>query len=118
MATKTTSKKQTVYVLVCEWRDRHGEEDVNDPQAFSSLSSAQQAMSDDVICYLDEHDGFTDDDKLDIDSIYCVNDDMDDRLTSRKAIAKDAKKRTCYDVNVDDEGTWARWNITKVTVND
>lgn len=120
MNVKTANAKavtgKCVYVLVCEWRDRHGPEGLDTPRVFSNPYDARMAMAEDVVCYIDSHHGFKSDGELDTDAIYCVNNAMDGS-PNRKAVTREAKRAYQYTVNVDDDGTYANWQIHLVKVD-
>ena len=113
---KSTNTKSVVYSLVCEWRDRHGDEGVDSPRIFTTLSAAKEAMATDVTKYIDNFDGFANN-EVDWDAIYSINDDYDISMT-RTDVANAAKNASEFNVNVDDDGTWAHWTISQVSTED
>jgi len=106
-----------IYTLICDWADRHGESDVNEPKAFSTLAKARKALADDVVAYVDQFGGWDGDcGKLDKDVIYDINYEDLDELDTRAKLHKYASKRSSMFINQDDSGTYATWSIHRVKV--
>lgn len=106
-----------VYVLVCDWSDRHGESDVNEPKAFNTLAKARKALADDVVAYVDQFGGWDEaSGKLINEVIYDINYEDLDELDTKEKLHKYASKRSSMFINQDDNGTYANWSIHRVKV--
>ena len=106
-----------VYIIICDWADRHGESDVNEPKAFNTLAKARKALADDVVAYVDQFGGWDGDGgKLDQDVIYDINYENLDDLDTKAKLHKYASKRSNMFINQDDNGTHASWSIHRVKV--
>jgi hypothetical protein len=104
-----------VYVLVCDWSDRHGESDVNEPLVFATLKSARAAMASDVELYIDQLDGWNGD-KLNTDSVMGINYEDLKTIDTKEKLRKYITRHDRLNINMDEDGTHASWSIHKVTV--
>ena len=116
---------KTVYVLVCDWNDRHGESDVNEPVVCVSLKKARKAMCDDIENYIDQFAGWKrlnetkDSPKDEIDytaGIHQIDYEDETELVTRADLRKYVRRQTYVSINVDDDGTNASWTISRVKI--
>lgn len=114
-----------VYVLVCDWNDRHGESDVNEPVVCVSLKKARKAMCDDIENYIDQFAGWTrlnetkDSPKDEIDyteGIHQIDYEGETEIVTRADLRKYVRRQTNVSINVDDDGTNASWSISRVKI--
>jgi hypothetical protein len=110
------NKKQYVYVVQNSWKDRHGEEGFGVPRVTNSLKKARKAMSEDVVEYLKLFEGAVDEDGvIDSNVINEVNGEQVEKQTL-DSVVKDVLENDSYEVNIDSEGTYSTWEITRVEV--
>ena len=114
-----------VYVLVCDWNDRHGESDVNEPVVCVSLKKARKAMCDDIENYIDQFAGWNrlnetkDSPKGEIDyteGIHQIDYEGETEIVTRADLRKYVRRQTNVSINVDDDGTNASWSISRVKI--
>jgi len=106
-----------VYVLVCDWSDRHGESDVNEPKAFNTLAKARNALADDVVEYIDQFGGWDGDGgTMNKDVVDDINYENLDELDTKEKLHKYARTRSSMFIKLDDNGTYASWSISHVKI--
>lgn len=110
------TKKPQVYVFVNTWKDRHGDEGVN-VEVFGTKKRANQYLAEDVENYLIEHDAIDDDNNVDTSCLnsFDAGDIHTDECTTVYFL-KQVKKSGYAEINVDGDGTYASWSLTKKTV--
>ena len=116
---------KTVYVLVHDWHDRHGESAINEPVVRVGLKAARKDMRDQIENYIDQFAGWqrqTDgvdslDDKIDYDKgIHQIDYEDATAIVTRADLRKYVGRQTSVVINVDDEGTNATWSISRVKI--
>ena len=114
---------KTVYVMVCDWHDRHGESAVNEPVVCVSLKRARKAMCEDIENYIDQFGGWkslNDDerkDELDYnEGIHQIDYEDEEEIVTRADLRKYVKSKSNVSINVDDDGTYAGWSISRVKI--
>ncbi len=114
-----------VYVLVCDWHDRHGESAVNEPVVCVGLKKARKAMCDDIENYIDQFAGWKrlndseDSPKDEInytEVIHQIDYEAAENLVTRADLRKYVGRHTNVSINVDDNGTYAGWSISRVKI--
>lgn len=112
-----------VYVLVFDWHDRHGESAINEPVVCVGLKDARKTMLDSIESYIDQFGGWksVSDDKLkdEIDytsGIHQIDYKGEDELVTRADLRKYVARQTSVEINVDDNGTYASWSISRVKI--
>lgn len=112
-----------VYVLVFDWHDRHGESAVNEPVVCVGLKKARQAMCDSVENYIDQFAGWKswneDELKDEIDyehGIHQIDYEDEKEIVTRADLRKYVGRQTNVSINVDDDGTYANWSISRVKI--
>ena len=112
-----------VYVLVFDWHDRHGESAVNEPVVCVGLKKARQAMCDSVENYIDQFAGWKswneDELKDEIDyehGIHQIDYEDEAEIVTRADLRKYVRRQTNVSINVDDDGTYANWSISRVKI--
>lgn len=114
-----------VYVLVCDWNDRHGESDVNEPVVCVGLKKARKAMCEDIENYIDQFAGWKrlnetkDSPKDEIDyteGIHQIDYEDETEIVTRADLRKYVRRQTYVSINVDDDGTNASWSISRVKI--
>ena len=112
-----------VYVLVFDWHDRHGESAINEPVVCVTLKDARKVMLDSIESYIDQFGGWksVSDDKLkdEIDyteGIHQIDYEGEDELVTRADLRKYVARKTDVVINVDDNGTYASWSISRVKI--
>lgn len=112
-----------VYVLVFDWHDRHGESAVNEPVVCVGLKKARQTMCDQIENYIDQFAGWKswneDELKDEIDYEHGIHqidyaDGAD--IVTRADLRKYVRRQTNVSINVDDDGTYANWSISRVKI--
>lgn len=107
-------KKPQNYVFVHTWKDRHGDEGVT-VEVFEKKKKANEWLADDVENYLIEHDAIDDDNNLACLESFDAGDIHTDDCTVVDFL-KQVKKSGSAEINVDGDGTYASWSLTKKTV--
>ena len=112
-----------VYVLVCDWHDRHGESDVNEPIVCVGLKKARKTMCDQIENYIDQFAGWKslneDERKDEIDyehGIHQIDYEDEKEIVTRADLRKYVGRQTYVSINVDDDGTYASWTISRVKI--
>ena len=114
-----------VYVLVFDWHDRHGESAVNEPVICVGLKKARQTMCDQIENYIDQFAGWKrlndNDDSLkdEIDytaGIHQIDYEDESKIVTRADLRKYVRRQTNVSINVDDDGTYANWSISRVKI--
>jgi hypothetical protein len=114
-----------VYVLVCDWHDRHGESAVNEPVVCVGLKKARKTMCDQIENYIDQFAGWKrlndNDDSLkdEIDytaGIHQIDYEDESKIVTRADLRKYVGRKTNVSINVDDDGTYANWSISRVKI--
>lgn len=114
-----------VYVLVCDWNDRHGESDVNEPVVCVGLKKARKTMCDQIENYIDQFAGWkrlndTEDspkDKINYaEGIQQIDYEDSNELVTRADLRKYVSRQDYVSINVDDDGTNASWSISRVKI--
>ena len=110
------ARKPQVYLVVKSWKDRHGDEGVS-VEVFGKKKKANEYLTDDIKTYLDYHDGIKDGD-MDTESLdsFDAGDVHSDECTVAE-FQKAAAKAGSAEVNVDGDGTYATWSVSKQTVH-
>lgn len=115
---------KTAFVLAVSWSDRHGPEGPDDPVLFATKASAVKALAKDVARYSKEL-GIVDDANLvteygfhsmsDGSAEYEPSDfkTLADIKAKAKAAALDGES---FYINLDDDGTWCRWEILALEI--
>lgn len=114
---------KTVYVLVHDWHDRHGESAVNEPVVCVGLKKARQAMCDSVENYIDQFAGWKNlnedelTDEIDYEhGIHQIDYEDEKEIVTRADLRKYVRRQTNMSINVDDDGTYANWSISRVKI--
>lgn len=115
---------KTVYVLVHDWHDRHGESAINEPVVCVGLKKARKDMCDRIEKYIDQFGGWLheegDDernDKIDYKAgIHQIDYEEATAIVTRADLRKYVVRQTSVTINVDDEGTNASWSISRVKI--
>ena len=112
-----------VYVLVFEWHDRHGESAVNEPVVCVGLKKARQTMCDQIENYIDQFAGWKswneDELKDEIDyehGIQQIDYEDEKEIVTRADLRKYVGRQDYVSINVDDDGTYANWSISRVKI--
>ena len=112
-----------VYVLVCDWHDRHGESAINEPVVCVGLKKARQTMCDQIENYIDQFAGWKslneDERKDEIDyehGIHQIDYEDEKEIVTRADLRKYVGRQTYVSINVDDDGTYASWTISRVKI--
>lgn len=112
-----------VYVLVCDWHDRHGESAVNEPVVCVGLKKARKTMCDQIENYIDQFAGWKswneDERKDEIDytaGIHQIDYEDESKIVTRADLRKYVGRKTNVSINVDDDGTYANWSISRVKI--
>lgn len=112
-----------VYVLVFDWHDRHGESAINEPVVCVGLKKARNVMLDSIESYIDQFGGWksVSDDKLKdeinyTEGIHQIDYTGEDELVTRADLRKYVARHTSVEINVDDNGTYASWSISRVKI--
>jgi hypothetical protein len=114
-----------VYVLVCDWHDRHGESAVNEPVVCVGLKKARKTMCDQIENYIDQFAGWKrlndNDDSLkdEIDytaGIHQIDYEDESKIVTRADLRKYVGRKINVSINVDDDGTYANWSISRVKI--
>lgn len=106
-----------VYIMICDWSDRHGQSDVKEPKAFNTLAKARKALADDVVAYVDQFGGWDGDgETMNKDVVYDINYENLDDLNTKAKLHKYARTRSSMFIDLDDNGTYANWSIHLVKV--
>jgi hypothetical protein len=112
-----------VYVLVFDWHDRHGESAVNEPVVCVGLKKARQAMCDSIENYIDQFAGWKswneDELKDEIDyehGIHQIDYEDEKEIVTRADLRKYVGRQSNVSINVDDDGTYANWSISRVKI--
>ena len=110
------TKKLQVYVFENVWKDRHGGEGTN-VKVFATKKKANEYLADDVENYLINHDAIDDDNNIDTSCLesFDAGDIHTDECTAVNFL-KQAKKGGSVEINVDGDGTYASWSVSKQTV--
>ena len=116
---------KTVYVLVHDWHDRHGESAINEPVVCVGLKKARKTMRDNIESYIDQFGGW----KRQNDGVDSPADEIDykagihqidfeeaSEIVTRADLRKYVGRQTSVTINVDDEGTNASWSISRVKI--
>ena len=114
-----TAKKTFVYVVAGRYQDRHGDEGLNGPDAFSTLTKAAEYIAAEAEAYLKHYDALLEDGTIDYDTVNDIDDDpgdTDDSILAAKDILPYVKENEAISINIDGEGTWADWTIFKEEV--
>ena len=116
---------KTVYVLVHDWHDRHGESAINEPVVCVGLKKARKTMRDNIENYIDQFAGWQRqndgvdslDDKIDYKAgIHQIDFEEASEIVTRADLRKYVGRQTSVTINVDDEGTNASWSISRVKI--
>ena len=116
---------KTVYVLVHDWHDRHGESAINEPVVCVGLKKARKTMRDNIESYIDQFGGWQRqkddvdslDDKIDYKAgIHQIDYEEASEIVTRADLRKYVGRQTSVTINVDDEGTNASWSISRVKI--
>ena len=121
---KWITKGMKAYIITGRWHDRHGEDGISTPRLFMRLAKARKALADLVIAYLKERGAINDDGTIDYRAVYSINGNEVDNGKPpyntvdevRKAIM--AKGVSGFSVDVDNDGTWAEWDISLTECED
>ena len=112
-----------VYVLVFDWHDRHGESAINEPVVCVGLKKARQTMCDQIENYIDQFAGWKslcgDELKDEIDytsGIHQIDYEAETEIVTRADLRKYVARHTDVTINVDDNGTYASWSISRVKI--
>lgn len=112
-----------VYVLVFDWHDRHGESAINEPVVCVGLKKARQTMCDQIENYIDQFAGWKSwnedelKDEIDYEHGICQIDYEDEKeIVTRADLRKYIGRQTAVSINVDDDGTFANWSISRVKI--
>jgi hypothetical protein len=112
-----------VYVLVFDWHDRHGESAVNEPVVCVGLKKARQTMCDQIENYIDQFAGWKswneDELKDEIDyehGIQQIDYEDEKEIVTRADLRKYVGRQSNVSINVDDDGTYANWSISRVKI--
>ena len=112
-----------VYVLVFDWHDRHGESAINEPVVCVGLKKARQTMCDQIENYIDQFAGWKslcgDELKDEIDytsGIHQIDYEAESEIVTRADLRKYVARQTNVSINVDDNGTYASWSISRVKI--
>ena len=116
---------KTVYVMVHDWHDRHGESAINEPVVCVGLKKARKTMRDNIEAYIDQFGGW----KRQNDGVDSPADEIDykagihqidyeeaSEIVTRADLRKYVGRQTSVTINVDDEGTNASWSISRVKI--
>ncbi len=110
------ASKPKVYVVVKSWKDRHGDEGVY-TEVFAKKKSANKHLTDDIKAYLEIHDAIKDG-AMDTESLESFEAwDINSEECTLAEFQKAAAKAGHAEVNVDGDGTYATWSVTKQTVH-
>lgn len=124
-AIKWITKGMKAYIISGRWHDRHGEDGLNQPRMCMRLAKARKILADTVIAYLKERGAVNDEDgTIDYRCVYSINGNEVDNGKPpyntvdevRKAIM--AKGVLGFSVDVDNDGTWAEWDISLTECED
>ena len=116
---------KTVYVMVHDWHDRHGESAINEPVVCVGLKKARKTMRDNIENYIDQFAGWQRqndgvdslDDKIDYKAgIHQIDFEEASEIVTRADLRKYVGHQTSVTINVDDEGTNASWSISRVKI--
>ena len=116
---------KTVYVLVHDWHDRHGESAINEPVVCVGLKKARKDMREQIENYIDQFAGWqrqndgvdSRDDKIDYKAgIHQIDYEEATAIVTRADLRKYVGRQTSVTINVDDEGTNASWSISRVKI--
>ena len=116
---------KTVYVMVHDWHDRHGESAINEPVVCVGLKKARKTMRDNIENYIDQFAGWQRqndgvdslDDKIDYKAgIHQIDYEEAAAIVTRADLRKYVGRQTSVTINVDDEGTNASWSISRVKI--
>ena len=112
-----------VYVLVFDWHDRHGESAVNEPVVCVGLKAARKAMCDQIENYIDQFAGWKSwnedelTDEIDYEhGIHQIDYEDESKIVTRADLRKYVRRQTNLSINVDDDGTYANWSISRVKI--
>ena len=112
-----------VYVLVFDWHDRHGESAINEPVVCVGLKKARKNMLDSIESYIDQFGGWKNlssnklKDEIDYtEGIHQIDYQGEDELVTRADLRKYVARQTSVEINVDDNGTYASWSISRVKI--
>lgn len=115
MRQKKITEENAIYVLVCSWSEQSGDGDVEQPDAFTSPVKAHNVMIKRVLKYIEQHHGIKKTGEFNQDNVFevMVNGDI---MDTKQALMSLTEHATDIEVNVDENGTWARWKLSKVYV--
>ena len=112
-----------VYVLVFDWHDRHGESAIDEPVVCVGLKKARQAMCESIENYIDQFAGWKSwnedelTDEIDYEhGIHQIDYEDETEIVTRADLRKYVRRQTNVSINVDDEGTYANWSISRVKI--
>ena len=112
-----------VYVLVFDWHDRHGESAIDEPVVCVGLKKARKAMCDDIENYIDQFAGWKSwnedelTDEIDYEhGIHQIDYEDEAEIVTRADLRKYVRRQTNVSINVDDDGTYANWSISRVKI--
>ena len=112
-----------VYVLVFDWHDRHGESAINEPVVCVCLKKARKTMCDQIANYIDQFAGWKslcgDELKDEIDyekGIHQIDYAAETEIVTRADLRKYVARQTNVSINVDGDGTYASWSISRVKI--
>lgn len=114
-----------VYVLVFDWHDRHGESAVNEPVVCVGLKKARKTMCDQIENYIDQFAGWkrlndkddSPNDEIDYKAgIHQIDYEAEADIVTRADLRKYVRRQTNVSINVDDDGTYANWSISRVKI--
>lgn len=112
-----------VYVLVFDWHDRHGESAIDEPVVCVGLKKARQAMCESIENYIDQFAGWKSwnedelTDEIDYEhGIHQIDYEDEAEIVTRADLRKYVRRQTNVSINVDDDGTYANWSISRVKI--
>lgn len=115
---------KTAFVLAVNWSDRHGPEGPDDPVLFATKESAVTALVKDVARYSKELGIVDDANRVTEYGVFSMSDGIAEyepsdfkTLADIKAKAKAAAlDGEAFNINLDDDGTWCRWEILALPI--
>lgn len=115
---------KTAFVLAVNWSDRHGPEGPDDPVLFATKDGAVKALVKDVARYATELEIVDAADRVTEHGCFSMSDGsaeyepgdfktLADIKAKAKAAALDGE---AFYINLDNDGTWCRWEILTLTI--
>ena len=118
------TKGMKAYIITGRWHDRHGEDGMNKPRMCMRLAKARKILADIVIAYLAGKGAVNDDGTIDYRFVYSINGNEVNNGKPPYTTVDEVKKAIMakgvsgFSVDVDNDGTWAEWDISLTKCED